>query len=43
MNLSSRVINPPAHAREAVPRAAKAKLEELLSDSKVASALGSSR
>ena len=42
-NLGGSALNPPAHAREAAPRAVKAKLEELLSDPKVASALGSSR
>ncbi len=42
-NLGGSALNPPAYAREAVPRAVKAKLEELLSDPQVASALGSSR
>ncbi len=38
-NLGADVINPPAHAREAVPKAFKAKLEELLNDPAVAKAL----
>ena len=38
-HLGGDAINPPAHAREAVPKAFKAKLEELLNDPGVANAL----
>lgn len=42
-NLGGSFANPPAHAREAVPRAFKAKLEALLGDPAVTRALGGSR
>jgi hypothetical protein len=38
-NLGADVLNPPGHAGEAVPKAFKAKLEELLNDPAVANAL----
>jgi hypothetical protein len=38
-NLGGSFWNPPAHARAAVPRAFKAKIEELLNDAAVAAAL----
>ena len=38
-NLGGSFWNPPSHARDAVPRAFKAKIEELLNDTAVASAL----
>ena len=38
-NLGGSFWNPPAHAREAVPQAFKAKIEELLNDTAVAAAL----
>jgi hypothetical protein len=38
-NLGGSFWNPPAHARDAVPRAFKAKIEELLNDAAVVAAL----